>query len=144
MKALRRLREHKPVIDVVGRIHLKRKNDKRKSTKKEKIATQKLIDDIIRKHSEDDDFCTCVRQVTKNYLKNDSWKSLLDKADIGTLNKQERNIRGVLHKDKEVSRRYIKQSGGFLPILAAPIVGFIIKEVVDAVIDHVLPEDDNQ
>lgn len=121
MTPLQRLEKYWPVMNVLGQ-----------------VKSKKLIEDIIKEYSKDEDFCVCVRQLTKNFVK----KNIPLKKDSKKkeLNKHERVVRGVLNKNRKVSRRFVKQSGGFLPILASAIASLVIEKIID----NVLPENDDQ
>lgn len=118
MTPLQRLKKYQGELRVIG-----------------KVKSDMLKQALIKEFSKDRDFCLCVRQLAKNAVK----KNIpIRPTDRKKLNKHHKIIRGVLHKNRSISRRFVKQSGGFLPLLA----GIALPLLVDLIVDHVIPKND--
>lgn len=97
-----------------------------------KVESQKLREDLLKEFSRNPDFCRCVRELVKNAVK---LNLPLTKSEKKVLDQHQKVVKGVLSKRRQTSRRFIKQSGGFLPILV-PILATLLGEIVAK---HVIP-----
>ena len=104
------------------------------------VESKRLRDKHLGVCTSDDEFCRCIREVAKNTIKNFP----LRKQHKQKIDRQSKIVKGILSKNKRTSKKFIKQSGGFLPLVLPFLASAIATAAGNALYDYVVHKNDGK
>jgi len=94
-------------------------------------AKPKLRDSLLEHYSKSDDFCSACREISKNIVRR---KLVITGAKAEQLKKYKKSILKLAQakNSKQVRRKLVKQSGGWLPVVIPLISGIasVVGEII--------------